>query len=383
MPGRTQASFRRRAFTLVEMLIAVTITLIMVGVAGSMLANLVSMHQLTVEQNSTKRRAQDVFNALGPAFRLSGLGIPTTDDAAEMAHYFNNTAMGWTNRYIATWSSPIDVIEKDVRAAERKSEGDVLRVMYSIPTGIKYSGGVTADETSPKRLDTFSSTGGEAAMGVVASVPDTFARMVSQTNPYGILIKTGGDRHDPRSLVTFPGAHAHPLLIKNAVHSGYDGKGIITVQGVGPMSGSASDAMTDVLPRGVIYPYAELCMFRASIAYVADGTFYMLDIADEDDPFAGGVPDADSMIGSRIEGVKSVRFFPSSDRREITAWLLIEGGIDDERRVSANRSVAAVKSRTVKVEGADTKIWEDVDFDDGRYYEDFFMTWRLRNVGVR
>lgn len=372
----TRASSRRRAFTLVELVIAITIMILMLGAAGSILSHLVSMTQLTVEQNVTKRRAQDVFSILTPAFRCAGLGIPSV----KFSEYFGGWAQ-WYNRYISSWQGPIDVIAKDDRPAERKSDGDVLRIAWSVPTGLKYSGGSTGDyggtpaSVTPQDLASF------RRLGIIEPIPGTFSRMLDVTKtPFGIRPNTD---HDPRSLVTFPGAHTHPMKVTDIGQ----GDASLSVLGSPPISIS-DDVMTKVLPRGVIYPFAELCTFRASIAYVADGTFCMLDLEGEEDPFAGGgVPDAEGMSGARIEGVKSVRFFPSPNGREVTAWILVEGDVDDESRTERGASVETVKGRVTRVETSPgtwetERVWEDVDFDDGRYYEDFFMTWRVRNVGL-
>lgn len=377
---RTPANSRKRAFTLVEMLIAVMITLIMVGVAGSMLADLVSMHQLTVEQSTAKRRAQDVFNILAPAMRSAGLGVPSTKSAAERAHYFDNEVdMGWSNAHLASWNGPIEVVGKSSRG-EQTPNGDMIRVMYAVPTGIRFSGGSTPDPTDPAQVGPLA---GVSTLGFIAARGDAFDRLTDQSAGMGITIDATSDPHDPRSLITFPGAHGHPIYVNKEDHFANDGTGVLELRAAPPFSGTASDAMTEVLPRGVVYPYSELCMFRASIAYVANNTFYLLDIDGEEDPFADGVPDASSMSGFRVEGVKAARFFLSSDSRELTAWILIEGDSDDAKRSAHNNSVAAVKDRTINVDGSATKLWESVAFDADHYYEDAFMTWRLRNVSVR
>lgn len=379
-----RASSRKRAFTLVELVITLTITLIMVAVAGSLLSGLVSMHQLTAEQSATKRRTQDLFNMIGPAMRNAGLGIPTPKSAAERSHYFDNAgAMQWSNAYLASWNGPIDVIGKASRGAH-ESDGDILRIMYSLPTGIKFTGGSSPDPSETSSLRP--SAGAPMTLGFISEQLDAFVRTTDPSSPFGVRVDTSPAPHDSRSLVTFPGAHTYPLFVASATRSSGsdDGKGVMVLRGTSPYTGAADDALTEVLPRGIIYPYAELCLFRASVAYVADGTFYMLDIESAEDPFKdGALPDPDTMKGFRLDGVKAVRFFPSSDGREVTAWVLFEGDIDDASRVERSQPIASLKDRTIDVEGVATKLWESVAFDDGRYYEDTFMTWRVRNVGIR
>lgn len=374
MRYRTPATCRRGAFTLVELLIALTIAVIMTGVAGSMLSSLVSMHQLTEEQSSAKRRAQDVFAALSPAMRNAGLGIPSE----AFDHYFGDSSPGWDGSSLARWRSPIEAYESAATPITTPSDhGSVLRVMYSLPTGYVISA-QDAIANYPLNAEV------ELITDKTKGLPDPFRD--DALDPYRIKFDA---ENDPRSFVTFPGMDHHPLFVEADMSSGTKKK--LQLAGIAPHVRS-DDELTEVLPRGIIYPYSEVCVLRASVAFVDESTstFCIIDVDGPDDPLDGGAIPADlgARPGFRIDGIKAVRFLPSYDMREMTVWVLVEGDIDDSTRVENSAANAAVRSRTTVRRSAsgsyeDVALWHGVDLDDGRAYEDFFMTWRLRNIRSR
>lgn len=377
MVTRTQASSSKRGFTLVELVIVLTIMLVMIGVAGSLLSGMLTMHQVTVEQGTAYRRAQDVFSILRPALQNAGLGAPASDDMARATY---GTGYGW-NCWLGSWGAPLEVETSTVD----EKYGDVLRVAWSMPTGLKYSGSdiVTSFGEPALRSATL-----KFAAADDDDAPDAahrlFARLTSaNAGPGGIKQYVAGT-YDLSSVVTFPGSEMHPLFVTNINTADQS----LTLLSPGRRPDAPTTQISGALPAGRVFPNSELLIFRAATAFVDDSsTFRMID-APQADPMNGGafaatIADAP---GFSVEGIKAVRFLLGEDGRSITVWLLVEGDVEDARRHATSGANAAVRARKTTKWNAATRaydtieLWEDVEFDPDLYYEDFFSTFRLRDL---
>lgn len=374
MAGRTLALSRKRGFSLVEMLMVIVLMAIVMVIASTLMSSVVQMHQASTDLTGGARRSQEVFDLLKTPIQNAGLGVSDAD----FDYYFGPLKPGVKNDdFIRDWPSTLFVTDNPL-----DGRGDVLRVAYSVPTRVKYVGDA---------VDSFSETKPE---GTPATVQMSFVAqgddipLLDADSPLGLGRLTNASvPTSSRWFITFPGRGMHPLAVRGPGtlsmgpnHSTCE----FTVEGVAAKPAS-DDALSSVLPRGVIPPHAELCLFRASIAFVDDSsTFWLLDVEGSDDPKNWTIPnDLDTRSAFRIEGIKAVRFFPAPDRRSITVWLLAESDRGDPQRGGLG-AVAAIKDRTFNVPGptgyTTEKIWEDVEFEPGIYYEDFFMTWRTRDL---
>ncbi len=74
-----RAARKRGGFTLIELLIVVVIMAILVGVAGSLLAGFYNMFDMTTDNTTARRRANDVFNVTYDKTKAGLLPIPLYD----------------------------------------------------------------------------------------------------------------------------------------------------------------------------------------------------------------------------------------------------------------------------------------------------------------
>lgn len=378
MAGRTLALSRKRGFSLVEMLIVIVLMTIVMVIASTLMSSVVQMHQASTDLTGGARRSQEVFDLLKTPIQNAGLGVRDTD----FDYYFGTLKPGVNNdAFIRDWPSALFVRPNPLNTTG-DSRGDVLRVAYSVPTRAKYVGDA---------VDSFSETKPE---GISATVQMSFVAqgddipLLDADSPLGLGRWTNTSPTSSRWFITFPGRGMHPLAVRGpgtlSMGPNYS-TCEFTVEGVAAKPASGDDTLSSALPGGVIPPYAELCLFRASIAFVDDeSTFWLIDVEGSDYPNSWTIPtDLESRSAFRIEGIKSVRFFPAPDRRSVTVWLLAESDRGDPQRGGLG-AVAAIKDRTFNVPGptgyTTEKIWEDVEFEPGIYYEDFFMTWRTRDL---
>lgn len=366
--GKTRLA--RGGFSLVELVIVMVIMVIVIGVAASLLYGMISMHEVASDQTSARRRAQDVFNILQVALQNAGIGVP----AGEFDYYFGSASP--TSSFLANWDSPVTVTVS----------GDVLKVVYSLPTGLKYERIEGTFRADP--IDEFSDINppGATYTKTLEFVGKSFDIVADETNPAGIIKK--GPLPNTRSFVTFPGMEMHPLVVTVATPGTKELT--LTLSGITPKEKDIEKVL-GILPRNVIYPYADLYALKAAVAFVDDRggkpTFYMLD-GFEDDPFDGNkLPDnVDDFSGFRVEGIKAIRFLPGVDKRQMTVWVLAEGelaGSSVNSKSKARQAIDIIRGREyTKADKSKEKLWEDVAFEDDVYYEDFFMTWRMRNLQI-
>ena len=384
MAGRTSANCRnffektgarRGGFSLVELVVVMVLMVIVMGVAASLLYGMIAMYQVTSDQTMARRRAQDVFNVLGVSLQNAGIGVPAGDFGYYFGAGYNGVSRPWgSDAFISAWDSPVETSVNPLDASG--GYGDVLKVVYSLPAGLKYEGAAAYAFSDENPENTIAE--GQTLKFIGASLDS----VVDPGNPAGILPDKKGN---VRSFITFPGMDAHPLFVTAAKAGGDELE--LTVSGVTPKSKDVS-ALFDGLARNVVRPYADLYLLKASVAFVDDAsTFYMLDVAESDPADASLPEDPSALPGFRVEGIKSIRFLPGQDKRQITVWVLAEGDIADSGRDEHSAAMSAIKSREFTYRNPDgdfetERLWEHVDFDDDAYYEDFFMTWRMRNVQI-
>ncbi len=183
MRGKTSGIFRmtrkKSGFTLIELLIVVVIMAILVGVVGSLLAGFYDMFDATTDSASARRRANDVFDILKVPISNAGVGMPGTN----LGVYFE---VG-SGSPLEDWAVPVEVISGDNRL-----EGNALKVVYALPTGIKNGSVPNADIDSS---------------GTVVDPNDRSTTLTATSNFAGANFATRivAGRRDVRAFIAFPG----------------------------------------------------------------------------------------------------------------------------------------------------------------------------------
>ncbi len=130
----------------------------------------------------------------------------------------------------------------------------------------------------------------------------------------------------------------------------------------------------------IIHPYHEIYAVRAGVACVvangASSSFYLLDVCTEDPLPPSGTLDVPEAPGFRVEGIRAVSFDVDPQYRSITVWVLAEGDVAHSGRNSEAAAIQRIRNRWEPLIGTGA-------LSDQVYYEDFRMTWRMRNVQGR
>jgi type II secretory pathway pseudopilin PulG len=332
-----------------EILVVIIIIAIMVGVTGTMFSGIVTFAERTDDHSVARRRADDAFNVLRVPILNAGLGIPSVS----MDWYFD---MGGLSAPVASWAGPVEVA-----SAGGAASGDALRLIYSVKSGGR-NGKKTIDDFSTKE-----STNVKQWISVPVEV--TLASgVVPEVGGNGVWGGNGGVTSpvDMRAFVTFPGVFKSPLYA--ARYNAADAASY-RIHLIGRTPHAVSED-SDVLWRNVIHPNHELYLVRAGIAYVDDESrFCFIDVTSGDYPLNALPKGKDINNGFTIDGIGGVKFEQADNKRIIKVTVLAEGdNVTTERAPGAG--LVQLKSR-----------WPGVTFDDGRYYEEFSMSWRTRNLG--
>jgi prepilin-type N-terminal cleavage/methylation domain-containing protein len=350
---------RRGGFSLIEMLIVIMMMVIVVGVTASLLGGFAALFEATTDQSVARRRAQMVFNILKTPIQNAGIGLPDFD----MGYYFTAGTPPDTMPPVLSWDSVVGSISRSTK------RGNALRVLYSIPSGVK---NLHADGAASGTLvDTFSGNDSDPSFPLPGNASKTATLVLSKgisqdtLNPNGIR---AGAR-EVGAFITFPGIDMRPLFVSALQDSGTKA----VVHGKIPRS----------LDEGVFYPntilpYHDLYLVRAGVAYVDDNSnFVFLDVTNSStlDPATSGTfPNASAITfsGFRVEGIRAVSFDVDPDGRYVQVWVLAEGDIADATRSQSAAAINAIRQRWGSI----------VSTDSSRvlHYEDFFMTWRIRNL---
>lgn len=341
MHGKMPANCRNKGFTLIEILIVIIIMAIVMGVVGSLLAGYMRMSNETADQSVAKRRAIDVFNAMEVPILNAALGIPTSTMA-----YFTTTS-GGDNPPIATWQAPIE-IKNTASYSSTSNQGDVLRLVYSVPSGFK--NGLTV-------VTVYSASNSDP---VTTSTSDVASSLVLT----GTLDMTGIPTNDTRRYITIPDAYMSPLKVTSVTGS------TINVTGKPqPRAVAASGDISLLPPRGEVRPFHDIHLVQAIAAYADNKSVFHTAEVNSADVSATSPDVAYDSLGLRVEGIKAVWFESDAAHRTLTMRVLAEGERLDQMRKDTTDTRNALKARWANV-----KSW-----DEQLYYEDFQMTWRMRN----
>ena len=112
-----------------------------------------------------------------------------------------------------------------------------------------------------------------------------------------------------------------------------------------------------------------MLLVRAGVAYVDDESRFCLADLTSADYSLNSLPRGRELAnGFVVDGIKAVNFEISGGRRTVTITVIAEG----DNFISGRRAGVHMKGLKNK--------WPLVKFDDERYYEEFSMTWRTRNL---
>ena len=366
----TYSGAKRRGFSLTEMLVVVLIMGILVGVVGSLMGGFMTNFERTDDQSIARRRAQDVFNILQTPILNAGLGIPPTD----FDYYFGPTGVSFSGAPIQNWTSltrPIGPIQVIPSSAFNASEdrGDVLRVVYSIYSGVKNVSSADIDDFSASESDETNNN-----TGIDKKLPLNEAPPIGGGD--GIQFATAGTSR-VHSYVTFPGLFMHPAIVRGYTSATKE----LDLYGKTPLEivEREGDVSGDVLPRNQIRPYHDMLLVRAALAYVDNkGTFCLYDINDDSPNIGSTLPtaaaaDAAGKLVYRVEGIKAVRFEEETGTgggvTSVNVFVLAEG----------DNAITERRTNTVAVNELRNR-WPGINWNDEMYYEDFEMRWRTRNI---
>jgi hypothetical protein len=329
-------------------LIVILIMGVLVGVVGALMGGFAMNFEMADDHSIARRRAQDVFNILQIPVQNAGIGLPLISGDNNFGYCFgisSSTAAATFAGKVGDWPAPVSLGKSEPDAVS----DDVLRVVYSMPSGVKVKG----------KIDDFSSL--KEVNGESPSLAS-----VKLTRPLSHDI-TG-------TFVTFPGIHMHPLFVESG---GDEGSDEISLRGKLPYE---KDDDEDVIPRNVIYPYHDMFLVRAGVAYVNNENSVFV-FADDLMKMVG---DPDAWLPTinfgandpwfRIEGVKAIKF-DYSESSVLTVRVLAEGDSADSARNDGTPLRNDLKARWEDHIEANGGAW-----DPAIYYEEFSMTWRTRNV---
>jgi hypothetical protein len=344
------------------LLIVVLIMGIVLGMTGSLLGGFYSMFQASEDQSSARMRAQAVFNILGDPIQNAGIGMPFS--GLEVPFTFHNIDSTKVSFGMKSWAAPI-YISNDLT----QTQGDQLRVIYGVPTGLKYVGGeVDAGVQSRDSSAVVPATKKDSAEVGFArqignkQIPSTTT--TSKIDPYDITQLGTGTSGATSSLVVFPGTHMMPAVV-----TGKSGNNLeIYTQ---PLHYEPSP---DYLGANTIRSNHDIFMLRAGWAYVKDGTFCFLNVYDDTAGSLLSPPSAAdaNFSGFMVEGVAGIWFVTdTSDEykwRFVNVEVLVEGDILDEGRDAARAKLEAKWAP------------RGVTLTPGVFYEEFSMVFRPRNL---
>jgi hypothetical protein len=191
----------------------------------------------------------------------------------------------------------------------------------------------------------------------------------------------------------------HPEWVESA-STGTDGKDTLTnVRGRKPRIASPD---ADIIGRNIIRPYHDLYFVRAGVSYVTtdergNNVFVFVNVG-RVDPSEGAVsdgkinlPNFNELQSSQyndttffsIEGVKAIYFERDPiDMRDapssVTVYVITEGDSTVEGR--DNTKTANMRQILEQRTKKGALMWEGITFDPKKYYEEFHMRWRTRNV---
>jgi prepilin-type N-terminal cleavage/methylation domain-containing protein len=375
-----------RGFSLIEVLIVVLVMGIVLGVTGSLLGGFYNMFQATGDQSSARMRAQAVFNILSVPIQGAGIGIPSGD--MKIPFTFDEIDGKKVEFAMSGWNAPV-FISPDTDT----TSGDYLRVIYGIPTGLKYVADEEIDLGVEPRADIKHGS-------VVKLEPTARLNTARQIGNKGFSKITGTPKIDPyditavdvsgtspvegisSALVVFPGTDMMPAAVDEMGPSGVVKFYTQPLHYYPPLN--ANEAAHKVEPEdgnrskraNKIRPNHDIFLLRGAWAYVdkigGDSVFCFLNAYNKNaaNPLS---PSDNAFSGFMIEGIAGIWFETASavgDRwRYVSVEVLAEGDTMDEGRDAS--SMAALKSK-----------WgsRGLTLEDGVFYEEFSRVFRPRNL---
>jgi prepilin-type N-terminal cleavage/methylation domain-containing protein len=373
--GRVSARFqinprKRPGFSLIEVLIVVLIMGIVLGMTGSLLGGFYNMFEASEDQSSARMRAQSVFNILAGPIQSAGIGIPSRDLSASFT--FGAVSFGMKD-----WPAPLSIASGDNTLFNRLA-GEQLRVIYGVPTGLKYTGGTIEAGVSPDTgISVFSGFNVNSARQIGnKQVLYVNPGSPPKIDPYGMMqwdLTTSLGNGATSMLLAFPGTNMMPARVDTA-----DGSPISTMKiSVPSLNYVPTD---DYTGANTIKTNHDIFLLRGAWAYVDDyNTFCFLNIYDNTFSDVSGVPVSPppashpDFSGFMIDGIAGIWFEtdttdPQYQWRYVKVEVLAEGDTLDEKRAA---SMAALK---------DTWEKRGVTFKPGVYYEGFSRVFRTRNI---
>ena len=361
--GEANRGSSNRGFSLVEILVVVLIMGILVGVIGSLMGGFITNFEMTDDQSIARRRAADVFNILQTPLLYAGMGIP----ADNFDYYFEPIEVGGIGGVggspIQNWpGGPVSIIDTTGATVLR---GPIMRIVYTVPAGVKYKGTEHVLEFSEGAPNT---SGGASPLAPGSGFV-TAPRQIDLSGSVGSLVARGeilSNVYDTRSYVTFPGIRMHPAVIY--------GTNIAGIEVVGKIPRQIRNISDDVVERNVIRPFHDMYLVRAGVAFVDDNsTFIFADIRDSDITSYSSVGNRE---GYRVEGIKAIYFEPTDTPlgnhiTGVRVYAIAEGDNAITGRHKGSSSLQSLKNNP---------RWSSVTFDDDVFYEEFQMQWRTRSI---
>lgn len=313
---QSKRRFSRRGFSLIELLLVLIIMVVMIGMIGSLMGAFVNFSHMTDDQSIASRRARDVFNALEPAIRNAGAGIP--NDPMSIRNYFK---VGAITAPVAEWEGVLSVVPNT-----NANRGNALRILYAFPAKAK---------NAAEKVEIF----GANSSGTSADVKSTTVGYVGALSsdvgsPFCVL----PNQADTRAFITYAGADMFPLLVtKLTPPSSMDLRGK-----------RAPDVPSGqmVLHWNTIYPFQDIYLVRGAVAYVdANSVFHMMNVNNKDPStlnFPSPAANDDAWSGFRIEGIRAVDFRVDPDKKFLTVRVLAEGDVATEGRDTGVSSVVEI-----------------------------------------
>lgn len=343
MQGRRPLiNMNKKGFSLIEIIIVITIMAIVIGIVGSLLAGYTRMFNETDDQAVARQRAQDVFNAIEVSVVNCALGIPT-----DSMNYFD---LGADPAPISAWARPLEIKNTTAYGLADLLTGNVLRVVYSIPAHVK---------NNTDRVTVFAPP--------AAGTPTTVLTLTSPLST-DLVPAASSPPNDTRRFITFPNAYTSPLKVTSIAVGGN------TVNVTGRPQPAVDPAINPGLAqlvRGEIAPYQDVQLVRAIAAYVDDNSVFHAAEVNNTDVSSVNPTATHNPAGMRVEGIKAIWFERTADHRLLTVRVLAEGDIVDQTRRDNTLTRNELKARWASVP---TAAW-----DDRIFYADFEVTWRIRN----
>ncbi len=170
--GRISAKKKSRAFTLVELLISITLMFIVTGTVGGLFFVYLSHYEQATEITAARQRGEMVLSILEGPVLHSGMGMPNSGD------FPSAFSVGAGTVPFDGWGEPLSAVDNG-------SFGDRLRIVYPEPMEVI----VESTDNSSSQVECNNGAGlGDFSSGNGSSLKN-WAIFPSVENPYLISVK--------------------------------------------------------------------------------------------------------------------------------------------------------------------------------------------------